>query len=149
MGAGTCGKFGKTRGSVNTLKFTLVYYRGTVKVDGVIRDVSRKVYQRNDIDFLYYDVNTGLTNLERMQSGKPPIGNDGNPVQLHHLIQKESGPMVEIRETTHQEYYRILHGLAGNGASFRNDPLLEKQYKNFRTAYWKWRAKQYKGGKKH
>ena len=82
-----------------------------------------------------------------MRAGKPPIGNDGNPVQLHHILQKESGPMVEIREMTHQEYYRILHGLGSNGTSFRNDPIKNKQYKNFRIAYWKWRARQYKGGK--
>ena len=147
MGAGTYGGFGSTKGSDKSPRFTKVQFEGTVKVNGEIRDVSRRVYQRNDIDFLYYDENTGLTNLERMEAGKPPIGNDGNPIQLHHLIQKESGPMVEIREMTHQEYYRILHGLVENGASFRNDPVLEKQYKNFRSAYWRWRAKQYKGGK--
>ncbi len=148
MGTGYYGGFGNTKGSDKTPRFVPVRFEGVVKVNGQIRDVSRKVYQRNDIDFMYYDENTGLTNLERMQAGKPPIGNDGNPVQLHHVIQKEAGPMVEIRETTHQEYYRILHGLVGNGASFRNDPLLEKQYKNFRAAYWKWRARQYKGGTK-
>lgn len=82
-----------------------------------------------------------------MESGKPPIGNDGKPIELHHVIQKEKGPVVEIRETTHQEYSRQLHGLSGKGESFRNDKLLEKQYNNFRKAYWKWRAAQYQGRK--
>ena len=126
--------------------YSSVEYEGTVKVNGEVRDVSRKVYQRNDIDFNYFDETTGLTNLERMQAGKPPIGTDGNPIQLHHVLQKEAGPMAEIREVTHQEYYSQLHGLIEDGASFRNDPVLNKQYNNFRRSYWKWRANQIIGG---
>lgn len=145
MGTGFYGGFGNTVGSK---RFTRVQFQGTVKVDGVARDVSRRVYQRQDIDFSYYDENTGLTNLERMELGRAPIGNDGNPIQLHHVIQKEAGPTVEIREVTHQEYYKTLHGLVEKGESFRNDPLMNKQYNNFRVAYWKWRAQQYKKGKK-
>lgn len=140
MGTGFHGGFGNTQ---RNQRFTPVQFRGTVRVNGTLRDVSRRVYQRNDLDFSYYDENTGMTNLERMMSGKPPIGNDGKTVQLHHVIQKEAGPTVEIRETTHQEYYRILHGLVKNGESFRNDPLMSKQYNNFRVAYWKWRAQEY------
>ena len=121
-------------------------YKGTVKVNGEIKDVSRRVYQRNDIAFNYVDETTGLTNLERMQAGKPPIGSDGNPIQLHHILQKEVDPMVEIREITHQEYYSQLHGLIEDGASFRNNPVLNKQYNNFRRSYWKWRAEQIIGG---
>ena len=65
-----------------------------------------------------YDEVTVMSNLERMQSGKPPIGSDGNPVQLRHLLQKESGPMVEINEITHQKHYSQLHGLIEDGSSF-------------------------------
>lgn len=143
MGTGYHGGFGGTNGSRQYKHFTPVRFEATVKVDGQLRDVSRKVYQRHDIDFSYYDEDTGQTNLQRMQAGKPPIGSDGSPVQLHHVIQKEAGPMVEIREVTHQEYYKTLHGMVESGASFRNDPILSKQYKNFRSAYWKWRAKKY------
>ena len=144
MGTGYHGGFGNTYGASNSKIFTPVKFKGEVKVNGEPKDVSRKVYQRNDIDFSYYDESTGMTNLERMEHGKPPIGNDGSPVQLHHILQRESGSMVEIREMTHQEYYKTLHGLGVSGASFRNDPLLNKQYNNFRSAYWKWRASQYK-----
>lgn len=136
------GLFISTKGARRNKLFSPVYFSGTVKVNGEVRDVSRKVYQRNDIDCFRVDPTTGLTNLERMLKGKPPIGNDGNPIQLHHVIQKENGPVVEIRETTHQEYYHTLHGLIGSGGSFRNDPILNKQYNNFRIVYWKWRAKQ-------
>lgn len=130
----------------STKLYSPVEYKGSVKVNGEVRDVSRRVYQRNDIDINYYDEVTGLTNLERMQAGKPPIGSDGKPIQLHHILQREAGPMVEIRETTHQGYYSQLHGLIEDGASFRNDPILNKQYNNFRRSYWKWRAEQIIGG---
>jgi len=135
---------GKAGGT--TKLYNLVEYKGSVKVNGEVRDVSRRVYQRNDIDIYYFDETTGLTNLERMQAGKPPIGSDGNPIQLHHILQKEAGPMVEIREITHQEYYSQLHGFIEDGASFRNNPVLNKQYNNFRRSYWKWRAEQVIGG---
>jgi hypothetical protein len=128
--------------------YTPVEYKGTVKVNGEVRDVSRRVYQRNDIDFYYVDTKTGKTNVELMLKNKPPIGKDGKQIELHHTIQIEVGPMVEIREITHEEYYSQLHGLVGKGESFRNNPILEKQYNNFRCNYWKWRAEQFLGGMK-
>lgn len=64
-------------------------------------------------------------------------------------IQKEIGPLVEVREMTHQEYKRILHGLVENGDSFRNDTTLNKQYNNFRKKYWRWRAEEYLKGRSH
>ena len=146
MGCGEHGGFGHTAGSSQSKIFTKIHYEGTVVVGGEVRDVSRRVYQRNDIDFERIDQNTGKTNLALMSEGRAPIGNDGLPVQLHHVIQKESGPIVEIRETTHEEYSRILHGLGAWGTSFRNDPILDRQYNNFRRQYWKWRAQQYLKG---
>ena len=146
MGGGMHGGFGHTVGSSNSNSsgiFTRVQYKGSVVVDGVTRDVSRRVYQRNDIDFSYVDPESGKSNLELMGAGRAPIGNDGLPVQLHHVLQKESGPMVEVRETTHEEYNRILHGMGIRGASFRNNPTLNRQYVNFRRKYWKWRAEQH------
>lgn len=132
----------------NSTIFTPVQYEGTVKVGGIKRDVSRKVYQRNDIDFEYIDPDSGQSNLELMLEGSSPIGKDGKPIELHHVLQEEPGTMAEIHETTHGEYMRILHGLRKKGESFRNDPTLKKQYDNFRRAYWKWRAQQYLEGRK-
>ncbi|MED4567968.1 HNH/ENDO VII family nuclease [Brevibacillus agri] len=71
----------------------------------------RKVYQRNDIDWNMVDPDTGLTNLERMQMGWAPIGKDGKKISLHHILQVEPGPMVEILQTVHQKNYKVLHGL--------------------------------------
>ena len=149
MGTGEHGGFGHTSGSGKSKIFTRVQYEGTVTVGDEVRNVSRRVYQRNDIDFSYVDPDTGLTNLQIMKKGNAPIGNDGKPIQLHHVLQIESGPMVEVREMTHKEYHRILHGLVGDGNSFRHDKSLKKQYDNFKRKYWRWRALQIeKGGKR-
>ena len=71
------------------------------------------------------DTDTGKTNVQRMLNGNAPYGRDEKPLELHHILQKEAGPMVEIHETTHREYKRILHGLRGNGESFRNNKSLD------------------------
>lgn len=149
MGGGAHVGFGNTAGSSTSGSgkiFACVQYEGTVTVGGVERDVSRRVYQRNDIDFDYRDA-TGRTNLQRMKNGDAPIGSDGRPVQLHHVLQKESGPMAEVREVTHTEYHRTLHGLVDSGGSFRNNKDLERQYANFKKKYWRWRANQYVEGR--
>ncbi len=147
MGAGYHGGFGETEGSkLRKVTFKRVYFEGVIKVNGEERNISRRVYQRDDIDFNYADPDTGRTNLQRMLNGNAPYGKDGKPLELHHILQIEVGPMVEIHETTHQEYKRILHGLIGNGDSFRNNKTLDLQYRNFKRAYWKWRAKKYLGG---
>ena len=85
-----------------------------------------------------------MTNQELMLKGRSPYvvdsSNVESRVELHHLIQKEPSRMVEISEKTHDAYTSALHGLVEDGNSFRNNPFLEKQYNNFRTNYWKWRA---------
>ena len=34
------------------------------------------------------------TNVERMAEGLAPIGTDGRPINLHHMTQKQSGPIA-------------------------------------------------------
>ncbi|WP_051962835.1 HNH/ENDO VII family nuclease [Geobacillus sp. B4113_201601] len=122
--------------------YKLVEYNGQTKVNGELRDISRRVYQRLDIDYDRVDPKTGLTNLQLMKKGRAPYWKDGTVVELHHLIQRELGAMVEIPASLHDEYNKILHGLVENGGSFRNNLVLRKQYDNFRVKYWRWRAKQ-------
>ena len=122
-------------------RYSKTYYEGTTKVGGQINDISRIVYQRNDIDWNRIDPATGLTNKQLAQAGSAPYANDGTKIELHHLLQQEPGPMVEIPASLHDKYYKTLHGLVGDGESFRNNPDLEKQYNNFRAKYWRWRAK--------
>ncbi|MEI2401396.1 HNH/ENDO VII family nuclease [Niallia taxi] len=122
--------------------YKAVEYTGTTKVNGDERDISRRVFQRIDIDYKRIDPDTGMTNFQLMKKGRAPIWKDGTVIELHHLIQREPGSMVEIPASMHDEYSEILHGLVENGGSFRNDPVLKRQYDNFRSKYWRWRAKQ-------
>ncbi|MEC2196289.1 T7SS effector LXG polymorphic toxin [Bacillus velezensis] len=127
---------------LNKEKYGAVEIDGKVKVKRQIRDVSRRVYTLKDID-INQKTPKGKTNLELMKDGKSPYAKDGTQINLHHLIQEESGPLLEIPNSLHTKYSDVIHGLKGNGESFRNDVYLEKQYNNFKTRYWKWRAKQY------
>ncbi|WHX26270.1 T7SS effector LXG polymorphic toxin [Virgibacillus halodenitrificans] len=136
-------KRGDGNGNLREYKnYKSVEYNGNTKVNGKVRNTSRRVYQRKDIDYERVDPKTGKNNYQLMKSGKPPIWKDGTKIELHHLIQREPGSMVELPSSMHKEYDRILHGLVENGGSFRNDPVLKKQYENFRTKYWRWRAKE-------
>ncbi len=123
-------------------KYKAVEIEGKVKAKGEVKEINRRVYTLNDID-LNQMTRKGETNLELMKKGNAPFAKDGTKINLHHLIQEEPGTMVEIPESLHQQYSKILHGLKENGESFRNDPVLKAQYDNFRDRYWKWRAKQF------
>lgn len=70
---------GKTNPPWLSDKFKVVNYEGTVKVNGQTRDVSRQVYQNNEISWDYLDSSTGLTNRQRAKLGNAPIGLDGHP----------------------------------------------------------------------
>ncbi|USQ52028.1 T7SS effector LXG polymorphic toxin [Bacillus velezensis] len=127
---------------LNKEKYGAVEIDGKVKVKGQIRDVSRRIYTMKDID-LNQKNRKGLTNLQLMKNGNAPFAKDGTQINLHHLIQEEPGPMLEIPNSLHTKYSGIIHRLKSDGESFRNDPVLKAQYDNFRDRYWKWRAKQY------
>ena len=124
-------------------KYTPVEYKGTVNIKGNVRDVSRRVYQRNDIDW-DLEIIPGVTNRDLALKGQSPYANDRTLIELHHLTQNEPGAMVEIPASTHDKYSGILHGLVENGKSFRRNPVLNKQYNNFRRKYWRWRVKNIK-----
>ncbi|ATL39772.1 T7SS effector LXG polymorphic toxin [Bacillus velezensis] len=127
---------------LNKEKYGAVEIDGKVKVKGEPRDVSRRIYTMKDID-LNQKNRKGLTNLQLMKNGNAPFAKDGTQINLHHLIQEEPGPMLEIPNSLHTKYSGIIHRLKSDGESFRNDPVLKAQYDNFRDRYWKWRAKQY------
>ncbi|BAO93402.1 hypothetical protein BSNT_08308 [Bacillus subtilis subsp. natto BEST195] len=127
---------------LNKEKYEAYEIKGNVKAKGKIKDVSRRVYTMKDID-LNQKNRKGLTNLQLMKNGNAPFAKDGTQINLHHLIQEEPGPMLEIPNSLHTKYSGIIHRLKSDGESFRNDPVLKAQYDNFRDRYWKWRAKQY------
>jgi RHS repeat-associated protein len=95
-----------------------------------------RVYQRNDlIDAALTDAR-GRTNLERMRRGLAPIGPDGQPINLHHLIQTQSGGIAEVTATMHQQYSRILHinpNTVGSGID-------RAAFNAWRRDYWRARA---------
>jgi len=88
-------------------------------------------------------VGAGWSNKDLMKAGYAPIGPDGNQINLHHLIGKEPGGMIELTKTFHSSNHKALHGLIEKGTSFRNNPKLEYQYTKFRKNYWKERAKDF------
>lgn len=66
-----------------------------------------KAYQRNDlIDPNLIDAR-GRSNLQRMEKGLAPIGPDGNPINLHHLTQKNSSSIAEVTQTFHQKTQKL------------------------------------------
>ena len=86
------------------------YWSESIQFEG------NKVYQRNDL-FDPMQVSSWTrkgetitgTNIERMAAGNAPIGYDGKLVQLHHLLQTQDGPIVEVSQTFHNNYYSTIH----------------------------------------
>ncbi|KAG9576735.1 hypothetical protein KCV01_g17297, partial [Aureobasidium melanogenum] len=143
----------ESAGKLNSYGFTSAKYQVSVAADG------RRVY-KNVLDInpeapalvdssvnksIRQKIKDGWTNLDLMNNGYAPIGPDGKQINLHHILGQESGPMVELQATTHQTFSKQLHGLIENGRSFRNDPILTKQYNDFRREWWTARAGDFNG----
>ncbi|MCD3778064.1 hemagglutinin repeat-containing protein, partial [Escherichia coli] len=105
-----------------------------------------KVYQRNDL-FDPYKVSswkdkgktvTG-TNIERMASGRAPIGVDGKSVNLHHMTQNQNGPIAEVTQSFHQENSAVIHINPNTIPSGINRPVFDK----WKEQYWRQRAASY------
>jgi RHS repeat-associated protein len=100
----------------------------------------RRIYQLNDIDWNYIDPATGWSNREITACGNAPFGLDGKRIHLHHLLQQEPGPLVEINASVHSRGQKVLHGLISDGQSYKNIPGIMYQYSKFRAEYWIWRS---------
>ncbi len=117
-------------------------YRAADDIDlGVPTNIDPKYVHRS----IRQKIDNGWTNADLMRNGNAPIGTDGRPVNLHHVLGDEPGPMVEILGSTHKRHHGPLHGLIEDGNSFRNTPGLENKYISFRKRYWKWRDGQLTG----
>ncbi|MEM1497851.1 T7SS effector LXG polymorphic toxin [Bacillus velezensis] len=127
---------------LNKEKYGAFEVKGKVKAKGKVKDISRRVYTMKDID-MNQKTEFGVTNLQLMKNGNAPYAKDGTQINLHHLIQEEPGPMLEIPHSLHTKYSDVIHKLKTDGESFRNDKVLKAQYESFRKRYWKWRAKQF------
>jgi filamentous hemagglutinin len=92
-----------------------------------------KVYINNSLFDPNFVDKDGVSNLDKMTLGRPPIGFDGKPVNLHHTIQTNDSPLVEISQTAHQKNTQILHINPNTKASEIN----RLEFKSIREEHWK------------
>ena len=109
----------------------LKYWNESAAFDGT------KVFQRNNLFDIGFVDSAGRTNLQRMKAGLAPIGNDGESVVLHHLIQTSDSALVELSATMHRENTKMLH-INPNTIPSGID---RRQFDSWRRQYWKNRAK--------
>jgi len=79
------------------------------------------------------------TNLERMASGRAPIGKDGNPINLHHMTQTQDGAIAEVTQTFHTQNYGTIHINTGQLPS----GISRTEFNRWREQYWQSRAATY------
>jgi len=95
-----------------------------------------RVYQRTDLINPNHVDGLGRTNLQRMQQGLAPIGPDGAPINLHHMLQTQNGPIAEVTQTFHQQYSSTIH-INPNTIPSGID---RSAFNAWRRAYWMNRA---------
>jgi hypothetical protein len=83
----------------------------------------------------------GRTSLQRMSRGYAPIGPDGEPMNLHHLLQTEDGALAEMTKSFH---------IANRNAIHVNPPttpsgIVRPDFDVFRRRYWQRRAVDFHG----
>ena len=83
---------------------------------------------------------TTKTNKEWMQSGQPPIGRDGYPVDLHHIDQLPGRPLAEMSKKKHRDLSEYLHE---NEGPTQVHGVGESAWSKERRLYWKERAKDF------
>ena len=98
-----------------------------------------KMYQRNDLIDPGLVDSLGRTNLQRMELGRAPLGSDGGPINLHHMLQSADSPLAEVTQTFHQSYSGILHINPSSMGSGIDQPSFDR----FRAYYWMQRAKDF------
>lgn len=92
---------------------------------------------RNDINYDQKDV-FGDSNLERMKQGKPPLDQNGKPVELHHVGQKPDSTLAELTGSEHRSNGNdnVLHDKLKESEINRDD------FGRERKEYWQARADQ-------
>lgn len=126
---GVSGGVPKGPGKTQDLKYK--YWNKTTESNG------KKVYQRDDLIDPKLTDKLGRTNLERMKQGLAPIGPDGKPINLHHTIQTNNGPIAEVTQTFHKKNHSIIHINPNTIPSGIN----RSEFDKWRKAYWEHRAK--------
>ena len=96
----------------------------------------KTITQNDDLFDPYFVDDKGRTNLQRMENGLAPIGADGKSVNIHHVDQTNTGPLIEMGASYHQSNYRDLHTNTGQSPSQIDRPA----FNNWRGDYWRWRS---------
>lgn len=105
----------------------------------------QRVYQRDDlVDPAHTSPADpyGRTNLKRMQQGLAPMGPDGNPIVLHHVLQTQDGPLAELTQSMHTGWFRQLHINVGSRLPSGID---RNSFAAWKRGYWKGRAAGFQG----
>ena len=117
------------------------FWTDSVIFDGV------KVFQRQDIfdpELMTAWRQNGKTvvgtNLERMRTGRAPIGIDGKSVNLHHMTQRNHSGIAEMTQTFHQKNSKVIH-INPNTIPSGID---RKQFDAWKRDYWKNRSEDYR-----
>jgi len=118
--------------SIRSVKEAKIYENANLKEAEIN---GRKCLIRSDIDWEHKD-SMGRTNAERAKLGLSPINKNGETIELHHIGQKENGPLAELtpREHRGKENYSILHDATKASEIDREKFSIE------RSEYWKLRA---------
>jgi len=116
--------------------WNLIEYRG------------QRVYQRDDLvlnnpEAIQVRDRYGRSNLKRMQQGLAPLGPDGRPMNVHHMLQTADGPMAEVTHSMHFGNYHQLHWKSGTDIP---SGINREEFDLWRKQYWKDRAKGYLEG---
>jgi len=100
----------------------------------------QRIYQRDDLvnpDYVSPADKYGRTNLKRMQQGLAPMGPDNKPLNLHHMLQTQDGPIAEVTHSMHFGNYNQLHWKAGTKIPSGID---RDAFNAWKSQYWKDRA---------
>ncbi|MFH8632225.1 HNH/ENDO VII family nuclease [Streptomyces lydicus] len=100
----------------------------------------QRIYQRDDLvdpDYFSPADKYGRSNLKRMQQGLAPMGPDGKPLNLHHMLQTQDGPIAEVTHSMHFGNYNQLHWKTGTNIPSGID---RDAFNAWKSQYWKDRA---------
>ncbi|WP_344462360.1 HNH/ENDO VII family nuclease [Kitasatospora kazusensis] len=100
----------------------------------------QRIYQRDDLvnpDYFSPADKYGRGNLKRMQQGLAPMGPDDKPLNLHHMLQTQDGPIAEVTHSMHFGNYNQLHWKAGTKIPSGID---RDAFNAWKSQYWKDRA---------
>lgn len=101
----------------------------------------RRALVRNDINWHQVDASgtptQGLTNLQRIERGLPPLDRAGNAIELHHIGQQRNSPLAELTINEHRS--------SGNSGVLHPDRTSDvhrdgSNWNTERQQYWQDRA---------